>query len=67
MKSDKRWEIVVISDDDPEVIYNVIRRACDYIAESFAEADHAFDISAFEPLGGESIFGSVYEPGDHDD
>lgn len=61
MRSEARWEIVVISDEEPVFIANVLRDAVHDIAETFGYDGAAFDIAAFDPDGacvGERAHGS---------
>lgn len=57
-----RWEIVVISDADPQIIRNVMERAVAHLAETFGfEGDVRFDIAAFDSAG-DCISEYVFDP-----
>lgn len=51
-RSETRWQLVVISDEDPDIIRNVLRRTVLDLAETFGEDDRvAFSIAVTDPDG----------------
>lgn len=52
----KRWEIILLTDEDPEVVENIIRDTTAFLAETIdADGRVRYDISAFEPERGACI------------